>query len=61
MKELFLHLVCLPDIDDTVKNHPITVLFNHEVIAIIETMAPTLYTETVKMLMAFNVFEVFDI
>ena len=48
---LFLHLVCLHDNDDAVKNNPITVLFNHEHdegIAIIETMAPMLYSETVK-------------
>ena len=36
------------------------VIFNHEGIAIIETMAPTLNSET-EMLIAFNVFEVFDI
>ena len=38
---------------DAVKNNPIIVLFNHEGIAIIETMAPTLNCE---MLIAFNVF-----
>ena len=37
MKELYLHLVCLHDIDDAVNNNPIIVLFNHEGIAIIET------------------------
>ena len=41
-------LVCLHDNDDAVKNNPIIVLFNHEGIAIIETMAPTLNSETVK-------------
>ena len=45
---LFLHLVCLHNNDDAVKNNPIIVLFNHEGIAIIETMAPTLNSETVK-------------
>ena len=38
MKELFLHLVCLHDIDEAVNNNPIVVLFNHEEIAIIETI-----------------------
>ena len=37
MKELYLHLVCLHDIDDAVNNNPIIVPFNHEGIAIIET------------------------
>ena len=32
---LFLHLVCLHDNDDAVKNNPINVLFNHEEIALI--------------------------
>ena len=41
---LFLH----HDNDDAVKNNPIIVLFNHEGIAIIETMAPMLNSETVK-------------
>ena len=45
---LSLHLVCLEDNDDAVKNNAIIVLFNHEGIAIIETMAPTLNSETVK-------------
>ena len=45
---LFLHLVCLHDNDDPVKNNPIIVLCNHEGIAIIETMAPTLNSETVN-------------
>ena len=45
---LFLHLVRLHDTDDSVENNPIIVLFNHEGIAIIETMAPTLNSETVK-------------
>ena len=39
---LFLHLVCLRDINDALKNNPIIVLFNPEGIAIIETMVPTL-------------------
>ena len=34
MKELYLHLVYLHDIDDAVNNNPIIVLFNHEGIAI---------------------------
>ena len=52
MKELYLHLVYLHDIDDAVNyvqcDNPIIVLFNHEGIAVIETMAPTLNSETVK-------------
>ena len=36
------------DIDEAVKNNPIIVLFNHEGIAIIETMVPTLNSEIVK-------------
>ena len=38
-------------IDDAVKNNPIIVLFNHEGIAIIETMVLTLNSETVKCLL----------
>ena len=41
-------MVCLRDIDDAVKNNTIIVLFKYEGIAIIETMAPTLESETVK-------------
>ena len=41
-------LVCLLDIHDAVKNNTIIVLFKYEGIAIIETMAPTLESETVK-------------
>ena len=48
MRELYLHLVCLHDIDDAVNINPIIVLCNHEGIAIIETMVPTLNSETVK-------------
>ena len=48
MNELYLHLVCLHDIDDAVKNNPIILLFNHEVITMISLlMAPTLNSETV--------------
>ena len=56
---MFLHLVCLHDIDDAVKHNPIIVLFNHEGIAIIKPMAQTLNSET-EMLIAFKC-SVFDI
>ena len=58
---LFLHLVCLYDNDDAVKNNPIIVLCNHEGIAIIETMAPTLNSETVKCWLPSMCSKVFDI
>ena len=45
---LLFSIVCLRDIDDAVKNNPIIILFNYEGIAIIETMTPTLKSETVK-------------
>ena len=58
---LFLHLVCLHDNDDAVKNNPIIVLFNQEAIAIIEIMAPTLNSETVKCWLPSMCSKVFDI
>ena len=48
MKELFLHFVCLHDIDEAVNSKPIVVLFNHKRIAIIKTMTPPLNSKTLK-------------
>ena len=56
---VFITIVCLRDIDDTVKNNTIIVLINYEGIAIIETINGADARErNCEMLIAFIVFDI---